>query len=211
MGSEDSTTATAATATATDPSAAIESGSGCEASITPPTSTIRSVQTKCLMNARYHAAREAFLDSVHRWFMFGVVASGAGAVTGFASFLGEAEWLNAVFGTLAAVLGALDLTFDLANRARMHALMKRRYFELMADLEEGQKSIAQVEVCVHRYAADEEPAYHALLTASWNAAQEMVYGDKEDQYNIPWFHRKFQNFFRFEGVEYAFKNPEKST
>jgi len=29
------------------------------------------------MNARYHATREAFLDNVHRWFMFTVIALGA--------------------------------------------------------------------------------------------------------------------------------------
>jgi hypothetical protein len=95
------------------------------------------------------------------------------------------------------VLAAIDLTFDLSNRARCHALMKRRYFELLADLIEGNKEAKVVEGCMHRFSADEEPAYHALLGACWNAAQEMVYGDAADAYKIPRLHRFFKNCLRF--------------
>lgn len=167
-------------------------------------STSQAVELNCLMNARYHSSREAFLDSVHRWFMFGVVLTGAGAISGLF------DWLPSIstwFGAVAALLGAADLAFDLSNRARTHSLMKRRYFELMADMRDGFKTADEAEACTHRFSADEEPAFHALLMASWNAAQEMVYGASAAKLKIPAWHRWFQNVFRFEGTNYPSLSP----
>lgn len=159
-----------------------------------------AAQISCLMNAQYHAAREAHLDFIHRWIMFGIIVVGAGAITDVVSK--DLRWLSGALGIATAILGALDLTFDLSNRARTHSMMKRRYFELLADFNEGYKKLSDVQACIHRYSADEEPVYHALLKLSWNSAQEMVFGDDADQYKIPVCHRYFKNFFRFEGNEY---------
>jgi len=133
-----------------------------------------------LMNARYHASREAFLDTLHRALMFLTILSGATAIAD----LFPHPWIRSVFAAAAAAFAALDLTADLSNRARCHALMKRRYFELLADLVGEKRSLIEVEECMHRCGADEEPAFHALLAVSWNAAQEMVYGNAAHQYDI---------------------------
>jgi hypothetical protein len=167
------------------------------------------VNLNCLMNARYHSAREAFLDGVHRWFMFGIIIAGAGSVSGLFEEL--VPNFNVICGVVAAILGAADLAFDLSNRARTHALMKRRYFELLSDFRDGQKTLSQVEACTHRYSADEEPAYHALLMGSWNAAQKMVYGDKAELLDIPNSHRWFQNWWRYEGYDYPSRDIAKSS
>ncbi|MBZ9858558.1 hypothetical protein [Mesorhizobium sp. CA12] len=172
-----------------------------------PKADEEGVTLNCLMNARYHSAREAFLDAVHRWFMFGVIISGAGAVSGL--FEEAIPNFNIICGVVAAVLGAADLAFDLSNRARMHALMKRRYFELLSDLRDGQKTISQAEACTHRYSADEEPAYNALLMASWNAAQQSVYGERAALLDIPRSHRWLQNFWRYEGTDYSYRESPK--
>lgn len=166
-------------------------------------STIDGLRCDLLMNARYHASREAFLDTVHRWLMFLVIVFGAAAIIDLLPKDAPLEHaVKAIFAALTAILAAIDLAFDLSNRARAHALMKRRYFELLADLIEGQKSVSVVEGCMHRFSADEEPAYHALLGAAWNAAQEMVYGQHADRYDIPWWHSWLKNWFRF-GRKYA--------
>jgi hypothetical protein len=169
---------------------------------------VTEVRFECLMNARYHSAREAFLDAVHRWLMFGVIALGAGALL---DAVAAVSALKGLFGASAALLGALDLTFDLSNRARAHALMKRRYFELLAEVSEGTKSSIEARACLNRYSADEEPAYHVLLFASWNAAQEMVYGDHADLYEIPEWDLFFQNIWRFEGRRYPLKRQADAT
>ena len=151
-----------------------------------------------LMNARYHASREAFLDTVHRFLMFAIIVLGAAAVTD----LLNAPWIKGAFAAFASVFAAIDLTADLSNRARTHALMKRRYFELLADLTVGDKSPADIEASMHRCSADEEPAFHALLAASWNAAQEMVYGSTADQYKIPYLHNLLKNVRRYGQAKY---------
>lgn len=165
-----------------------------------------AVRTDCLMNARYHSSREAFLDTVHRWFMFGVIIFGAVAIIDIVprdSFGGHGPvWVKELFAAGAVFLAALDLTFDLSNRARVHSMMKRRYFELLADLDEDKKAMHEMRGCMNRFSADEEPAYHALLSLSWNAAQEMVYGDDAYAYDVPLRHRMFKNFCRFGSSKY---------
>jgi hypothetical protein len=151
------------------------------------------VRVSCLMNARYHTSREAFLDNVHRWFMFTVIILGAGALI---DVVHEWTWAKEAFALGAAVIAALDLTFDLSNRARMHSMMKRRYFELMADFGERKKSADETRSCLDRFSADEEPPYDALLCACWNAAQETVFGRKANRLVIPWWHRVSRNFLR---------------
>ena len=79
--------------------------------------------------------------------------------------------------------------------------MKRRYFELLADLISKDKSAIEVEACMHRFSADEEPAFHALLAVSWNAAQEMIYGDSAYHYKLPFWHVWLKNIWRF-GCKY---------
>jgi hypothetical protein len=150
-----------------------------------------------LMNARYHSVREAFLDSVHRVLMFLIIVLGAAAI----SNLFNAPFVKEVFAACAAVFAALDLTADLSNRARQHALMKRRYFEMLADLTTGQSPV-EIEAKMHRCSAEEEPAFHALLSLSWNAAQEMVYGDYADKYPVPLRHRLLKNVRRYAEVSY---------
>jgi hypothetical protein len=164
---------------------------------------VEGVHVSCLLNAQYHASREAFLDLVHRWIMFAIIILGAGAITDFVTK--EFGSLNTILGIATAALGALDLTFDLSNRARTHSMMKRRYFELLADFGDGQKTLTAVQGCIHRYGADEEPVYNVLWKLSWNSAQEMVFGDKGDQYLIPRFDRFFRNVFRYDGKNYVIK------
>ncbi|MGX9574353.1 hypothetical protein [Mesorhizobium sp. f-mel] len=209
MASRTRTTESAATASetlaASVSTVAREHGSQAAASTaaSEPSAAEAGVTLNCLMNARYHGAREAFLDAIHRWFMFGVIIAGAGAVSGLFQ---QYPLVNPILGAVAAILGAADLAFDLSNRARTHALMKRRYFELLSDLRDGQKTVDQVEACTHRYSADEEPAYQALLMGSWNAAQQMVYGSRAELLRIPAMHRCLQNFWRFEGTEYSYRD-----
>lgn len=138
--------------------------------------------------------------------MFAVIVMGAGALFDAAPkevhIAAVRIGVKESFAALAAVFAALDLTFDLSNRARGHALMKRRYFELLADFNEGKRTLVESQGCLHRFSADEEPAYCALVATSWNAAQEMVFGDDAKKYIVPRCHKIFRNFFRFGTSQY---------
>jgi hypothetical protein len=216
-GTEASATETGATAgaaprAASRSEAGHDSGAGDQGehgSASPPSgplaASVTALRCSCLMNARYHATREAFLDNVHRWFMFAVIMLGAAALIDIFPHAAAPQGsvgLKELFAASAAIIAALDLTFDLSNRARTHSLMKRRYFELIADLVAGDKTSEQVESCMERFNADEEPAYHALIATSYNAAQEMVYGKEAYSYTVPPFHLACKNFWRFGGTTY---------
>ena len=170
------------------------------------TVTADGVRVSCLANAQYHSGREAFLDTVHRWFMFAVIAFGAAAIVDLAP-KEYATMVKELSAAAAAMIAALDLTFDLSNRAHQHSLMKRRYFELAADMADGQKTPEQVQVCINRFSADEEPCYNALYLASWNAAQEMIYGDEAYHYKIPEKHLRYKNIWRYVGEKYDLVKP----
>jgi len=154
----------------------------------------------CLMNARYHSAREGFLNSAHRWLMFGIIILGTGAVIDATN---EYIPVKGILGAIAAVFGAIDLVFDLSNRACAHSLMKRRYFELLSRLQEKKLSVDEAHAEMSKFSADEEPAFHALLLLSWNAAEEMVFGEKALRYNIGLWARITKNILRFEGKKVA--------
>ncbi len=196
--------AAAASAASPAPASPDEGFSGDSASGTAP-AAIDAFRVDCLMNARYHSAREAFLDSVHRWLMLGVILSGSFAVVDLVGAdvpAAATVLVKAVLAALPVAFGALDLTFDLSNRARIHGQMKRRYFELLADVADRSKTVEQAAAAMHRCSADEEPAYHALLATAWNAAQVMVYGDEARRYALPWSARFLKQVFRFEGTTF---------
>jgi hypothetical protein len=164
---------------------------------------IERATISCLANAQYHSCREAFLDTVHRWFMFAVIALGAAALTdAIPKMLHAFGWtvapdvLKEVFAALAAILAALDLTFDLSNRARAHAVMKRRYYELLAHMRERHKTPDDVLVCLEQFSADEEPPFRVLFLTCWNSAQQTVYGEKAMRFQISLFGNLFKNWWR---------------
>ncbi len=185
-------TPAAAAAAAAEPDALAQGGRRGPVS-RPEATEAQKIEFSCLMNAGYHASREAFLDNVHRWFMFALVVLGAGALIDVAKDMAPLLQVGAIAG---AAIAALDLTFDLSNRARTHALMKRRYFELLADFVEGKRSGVEVRACINRYSAEEEPAYHALIIAQWNATQVAVFGSEAQKSPLSAWYRVTKNLLR---------------
>lgn len=169
----------------------------------------------CLTNAQYHSSREAFLDTVHRWLMFAVIALGAAALMDalpkMLSHFGivvQPDIFKEACAAGAAILAALDLTFDLSNRARMHSMMKRRYYELLADLRAGKRTSDEVGVCLDQYSAEEEPPYKVLFLACWNAAQKTVFGKSALRWDISGTSLFFKNVFRRPAATFVMIYPD---
>ncbi len=174
---------------------------GSSGAATAEAALVEGLRCDLLMNARYHASREAFLDTAHRLLMFLIIVFGAAAVTDLLNAIAWVSWIKGILAAAVVIFAATDLTADISNRARTHALMKRRYFEMLADLTSG-KNPRVIESQMYRYGGDEEPAFHALMATSWNAAQEMVYGDHADRYHVPPHHRALKNVHRFGHTRY---------
>jgi hypothetical protein len=179
----------------------------------PSQDAVDACTVSCLTNAQYHASREAFLDTIHRWFMFFVIAFGGAAITDILPKLtgADAKLTTDLLVAGGAILAALDLTFDLSNRARAHAMMKRRYFELLADLRDNHKTPEHVRVCIERFSADEEPQFRVLFLACWNAAQEAVYGSRRHRYDIGFFSNLFKNWWRRPAADFQFIDGQMSS
>jgi hypothetical protein len=168
-----------------------------------PIPTLRQIQKECIFNMHYHAGREAYLDASHRWLMFLVIVFGTSAVVDIFPSL---PWVKVALSAAAAVMGALDLTFDLSGRARNHAVMKRRYSDVLTSCLRNADELAVARSSLMELAGEEEPAYHALIALSHNMAESQVYGDDDEHLHVPWHHKKLKNIVRFEGANYSLKS-----
>lgn len=134
-------------------------------------SQIKAAKFCALLNGAYHADREAYLDGWHRVLMFAVILLGASAVV-------EAfpTWARLGASISTAAIGAADLVLNLSVRARTASFLRKGYFEIAADLEEGEISSTKAESAMLRLAADEEPPYKAAHALAENWATGAVYG-----------------------------------
>ena len=193
------TDATAANTAASDATAAntpARSGTRTSTSDTEAAPTLRQIRYPCLMNMDYHATREAWLDGLHRWLMFFVIAAGASAL--FDAW----QPMRIIGPVIAAVCGALDLTFDLSNRARTHAMFRRRYSELLSTASRNPDALHALRSDLDDLMSEEEPAFHAQLALSAMKAQQATYGKIVDPCRPGWWYRRLANMRRFEGYDF---------
>jgi hypothetical protein len=92
----------------------------------------RDPRFDALRNALYHTERRNFLDLLNRFLNLLVILLGAGVAGKAARLIHiEENWLE-----LGVVFFAtLQLVFDLGGRARDHQFLQRRYYELLAEME----------------------------------------------------------------------------
>lgn len=113
-------------------------------------------------SARYHARRRAFFDLWHKIIMFLVILSGSAA---FSGVFGAPQWI----GLFVAGLGALDLVIGFSHKSRDHAVLHRRFVELISELQVSDESalprLTQKRLSIEQ---DEPPIYKALSLACHN-------------------------------------------
>ena len=84
-----------------------------------------------------------------------MIISGTAAVANLAML--EPRLLAAV----AAIIGAMQLVFDFGGRARIHEMLQRKYFELIAEIdaaaEPTEEQIRQWQAALYRIYLDEPP------------------------------------------------------
>jgi hypothetical protein len=191
--------ATASSAAATTVQTAGEDREGAPNTEARP--TLNQIRYACLMNMDYHGTREARLDRLHRWLMFGVIAAGAAAL------VDAMPQMRLVGGVIAAIFGALDLTFDLSNRARSHAMFRRRYGEIMSQASRAPDELQNFQCKLDELSGEEEPPFHAQLALSAMKAQQATYGRITDPCRPAWGYRSLANVFRFDGRDFNEPSP----
>jgi hypothetical protein len=122
-------------------------------------------QIDCLRSARYHEDRERFFARIHRATMFTVVASGTASLA----------WIRATpyLAGLITLVGLIDLVFDVSGKARLHASLRRRVYDLLAISENDAYPLPKLREQASQIYGDEPPCMHmpqitSHLTVPWN-------------------------------------------
>lgn len=164
------------------------------------------IRFNVLRNALYHTSRRLTFDRWSRWCNFIVIMLGAAALSDVAKWM-DRPWLPALTGLLTAIVGALQLVFDFAGKARDHQALQRDYYHLLADIERtidpAHTDVAEWTATMTRIAGDEPPVLRALDAKAYNdaIAGSGLFGEGE-RIVIPFHHRLFGQFWAFEGYNY---------
>lgn len=154
----------------------------------PP--TLFDVKFQALRNALYHKARQRRLDGWARAANLVTILLGSAAAAK-AFGLGPAI-SEVVIGFFVAAVGAFQLVYDWSGRARTHDFLQRRYYEVLAKIEESSNDPdplfpVKMSAELMRIYADEPPTLRALDSIAYNEALDGVGSDKMDRLVIsPW-------------------------
>jgi hypothetical protein len=159
--------------------------------------------------ARYHSARRGFFEGIHRWTLFAVVASGS---VGFINFI--VVWTQKwgvgpeVFAALAAMIGAGNLAFDPAGRARLHEALQRKAYELGAEVDgvvdPTPQQCAEWRAKLHKIYAEEPPPKRALDAVVYNATLSGRRENPDDDLVVISFpQRTFKQVLPFQNAKFS--------
>lgn len=161
-----------------------------------------------LRNALYHLARRRFLDGISRTFNLLIILGG----TGTAAELSRGNPNIAFYlGGAIALVGALQLVFDYTGRARLHEILQRRYFSLMADVEcaisPTSDQCARWYAEFTRAAADEPPTMRALDAIADNQATFALLGGDKPRLKVSRWQSLTRQIFAHNGGAFAPSSP----
>lgn len=185
MGSRESTEANDAPEPRSDSQGTAAGPSAAGLALTP----LEELRIDCLKSALYHDDRENFYARLHKLTMLVAVLSSASAF----AFIADYRSLIA----LVTVAGVIDLVFDVSGKARLHATLRRGYYNILALAEDDVCNVPKLRQELIRLYADEPPIKHAVNTLAYNAAMK-VYGRPERyQFPFPVWKRALRNCYPF--------------
>lgn len=164
---------------------------------TPP--EITAAKYEAFANGRYHADRESFLDSCSRLITFGILVTGGLA---FFQIFGDSAQ---AFGVGAMSVFALaKLVWSPDSRARTHNSLRKRYFDLVAQLTEEAITAKQAQAKMLRMAGEEEPPFCAVHALAENWASEAVLGkDRPLPCRVKPILKFSRHIFRYDGIKFV--------
>ena len=185
----------------------------------PPTHNLASrawaLKFAALRNAHYHKARQRRLEFWARASNFMVVALGAAAATEFGTGVIariipgiDTKAGGALVGFFIATLGAAQLVYDWSGRARTHEFLQRRFFEILAKLEEfveqKEENYRKLEAELVRIYADEPPTLRALDSIAFNETRDALgsTNGSDDRLVLKWYHSLFRHLFAFPATHF---------
>lgn len=181
---------------------------GPEAPARLPLTPLEAERMRCERGIWYHDDRERFFARLHKFLMFCVIVLGASAGADVTQALG---WFDAKYlGIAAAFIGAADIAWDIAGKARLHAMLKRDAVTILERLENGD-DIQTVRLAIARSFADEPPMMHAVNAMAYNAVQRAHdRGEHTCMQVTPW-QRRIRNLWAFNSEDFPDKPVPRTT
>jgi len=167
----------------------------------------RDPRFDALRNAIYHTERSTFIDLVNRSLNFLVIVLGAGAVGKAATLLKAGDvWLE----LSVVIVATLQLVFDLGSRARRHEFLQKRYYELLAEMDDAdfsnENTLAKWSANLLVIAGDEPMAMRALDSLAYNKALSATYEDEDiirgNRIYVSWLQRRLRHIFAYHSAEF---------
>ena len=164
------------------------------AAVGAPLNERARLQISLLRNARYNEDRERFFARIHKGAMFVVVMGGSSLFADYSQV-----WIAAAVITLA---GTLDLVFDVSGRARLHASLRRRIYDILAQLEDPKREVSKLNEMAVQVFADEPPCMHAVNALAFNGAMAAAGRPHDLQFKLRWHQRFFRHWFAFQSTKF---------
>ncbi|WP_320178102.1 hypothetical protein [Roseovarius pacificus] len=131
------------------------------------------LQFELLRSALYHDMRQTFLMRLHRVSQFLTVVLGSSAIAA----LGAAQPLvGQLAGAAVAIVGAAQLVWDFGGLARDHGDLRRRFYALLSEAEQG-GDVSGISKQMTLLYADEPPEVLRVNKRAHDRAGEAIYGD----------------------------------
>jgi hypothetical protein len=154
---------------------------------------------------RYHQRRQAHYEHLHRVVVFLIIASGSAAFTKVLA--------PDILGAIAAALGILDLVAGFSLKARDHAVLQKRYTDILAEIKTAPNpsdaQIAQWERRRIEIETEEPKMMYALeawcdneVRRAWNVLDQGVA-------HLGWRHRLLKDWVSFSGTVFELERPAK--
>ncbi|MDN5568186.1 MAG: hypothetical protein L0G27_05475 [Paracoccus sp. (in: a-proteobacteria)] len=135
---------------------------------------LKELKFELLRSALYHDICQQRAERRHRGLTFANVLLGSGAIAGFGAQL---PLLGQLAGVAVAAIAGLQLVWDFGGAAHCHAGLRRRFYDLLADLDEGAVPVV-VQARQTRIFADEPPVDEAVNKIADQRAGLSIFGDE---------------------------------
>ena len=167
---------------------------------------IHNIRFAALRNAHYHMSRQAWFDGWNRIFSFLIIILGT-ALAWQISQQNQAVGVSAAIST--TIIGSLQLVFDLGGQARNHEFLKRRYFEVVAEIVKLENPTtvdrSRLNTQLLSLSAEEPPTYRALDAIAYNQIVHSMYGieGKEHRCPVSIWQMKTRHILRHAGADFT--------
>ena len=171
----------------------------------------------CDRGARYHTHRHTFFDWCHRWMMVAVLVSGSSAVAILSGAFGPevaGGVVSIVIMLIPTTVGAISVVWNLTDRARDHAFLARRFYQIAKSInveEAGPERIENWRIEILSAFQEEPAVFYALNAECYNAATRALgYGDDRLRQISRWRYY-LRNWVRFSAGNFPPMRSESSS